>query len=62
MTTSRRFEGERFAEFDDDEPGEPDLLLPPGHHLVVLRRGVCRIAVDVLDIGEYEPDVPLTAT
>ena len=56
----RRFQDERYAEFE--LPDEEQPLLPPGHHLVVLGSGRCRIAVDVLDIGEYEPDVPLAAT
>lgn len=62
MPTDHRFEDERWVALELPDEEEPDLLLPPGHHLVVLGRGVCRIAVDVLDIGLYEPEVPLTAT
>jgi hypothetical protein len=55
-----RFEDERWAnlpldlDFDAEEPEEPELLLPPGWHIVILPSGLVRLAQDLPDIAEYK--------
>lgn len=61
MPSDSRFE-EEWLPLDFPDAEVPELLLPPGHHLVVLRGGRRRIAVDVLDIADYVPPAPLTAS